>query len=93
MKKRLAMAFGGGSVLDAAKAVALLVTNPEQTLSAMTESSVLRPRLPLIAVPTTAGTGSETTNVTVIIDAVITKATSSPPRVSPGFRRPNAPGS
>ena len=59
------VAFGGGSVLDAAKAVALLVTNPEQTLSEMTESSVLRPRLPLIAVPTTAGTGSETTNVTV----------------------------
>ena len=64
------VAFGGGSVLDAAKAVSLLVTNPEQTLSEMTESSVLRPRLPLIAVPTTAGTGSETTNVTVIIDAV-----------------------
>ncbi len=64
------VAFGGGSVLDAAKAVALLVTNPDQTLSAMTEHSTLRPRLPLIAVPTTAGTGSETTNVTVIIDAV-----------------------
>ncbi|WP_411194243.1 iron-containing alcohol dehydrogenase [Salmonella enterica] len=48
------VAFGGGSVLDAAKAVALLVTNPDQTLSAMTERSTLRPRLPLIAVPTTA---------------------------------------
>ena len=64
------VAFGGGSVLDAAKAVALLVANPEQTLGEMTEHSELRPRLPLIAVPTTAGTGSETTNVTVIIDAV-----------------------
>lgn len=63
------LAFGGGSVLDAAKAVALLVTNPSLTLAEMTEHSVLRPRLPLIAVPTTAGTGSETTNVTVIIDA------------------------
>ena len=64
------VAFGGGSVLDAAKAVALLVANPEQTLGEMTEHSELQPRLPLIAVPTTAGTGSETTNVTVIIDAV-----------------------
>lgn len=64
------VAFGGGSVLDAAKAVALLFTNPGQTLADMTAQSVLRPRLPLIAVPTTAGTGSETTNVTVIIDVV-----------------------
>lgn len=63
------VAFGGGSVLDAAKAVALLVTNPEQTLAGITTQSVLRPRLPLIAIPTTAGTGSETTNVAVIIDA------------------------
>ena len=60
------IAFGGGSVLDAAKAVALLVANPEQTLGEMTEHSELRPRLPLIAVPTTAGTGSEATNATVV---------------------------
>jgi alcohol dehydrogenase len=33
------VAFGGGSVLDAAKAVALLVANPEQTLGEMTEHS------------------------------------------------------
>ncbi|EMY3399074.1 iron-containing alcohol dehydrogenase [Escherichia coli] len=64
------IAFGGGSVLDAAKAVALLVTNPDSTLAEMSETSVLQSRLPLIAIPTTAGTGSETTNVTVIIDAV-----------------------
>ncbi len=64
------IAFGGGSVLDAAKAVALLVTNPDSTLAEMSETSVPQPRLPLIAIPTTAGTGSETTNVTVIIDAV-----------------------
>lgn len=64
------LALGGGSVLDVAKAVALLVANPDAVLSDITEQSVLRPRLPLIAVPTTAGTGSETTNVTVIIDTV-----------------------
>lgn len=58
-------------MLDAAKAVALLVTNPDSTLAEMSETSVLQPRLPLIGtIPTTAGTGSETTNVTVIIDAV-----------------------
>lgn len=55
------IAFGGGSVLDAAKAVTLLVTNPDSTLAEMSETSVLQPRLPLIAIPTTAGTGSETT--------------------------------
>ena len=63
------IAFGGGSVLDAAKAVALLVTNPDSTLAEMSETSVLQPRLPLIAIPTTAGTGSETTLAAVITDA------------------------
>ncbi len=65
-----AIALWRRPVLDAAKAVALLVTNPDSTLAEMSETSVLQPRLPLIAIPTTAGTGSETTNVTVIIDAV-----------------------
>ncbi|MGS9064347.1 iron-containing alcohol dehydrogenase, partial [Salmonella enterica subsp. enterica serovar Infantis] len=40
------VAFVGGSVLDSAKAVALMVTNPDQTLRAMNERSTLRPRLP-----------------------------------------------
>ncbi len=55
------IAFGGGSVLeDTAKAVALLVTNPDSTLAEMSETSVLQPRLPLIAIPTTA---EETTSM------------------------------
>lgn len=62
------LAFGGGSVLDAAKAVTLLAANPTLTLSGAMQAGTLQPRMPLIAVPTTAGTGSEATNVTVIID-------------------------
>lgn len=63
------VAFGGGSVLDAAKAVALLVANPEQTLGEMTEHSELRPRLPLIAVPDVA-----------ILDAALTEGV--PPHIT-----------
>ncbi|GGP22516.1 iron-containing alcohol dehydrogenase family protein [Silvimonas iriomotensis] len=61
------IAFGGGSVLDTAKAIALLATNPDLRVAdlASAGNSTLT-RLPLIAVPTTAGTGSEATNVTVI---------------------------
>ena len=63
------LAFGGGSVLDAAKAVALVAANPTLKLEEVNSESGLLPRVPLIAIPTTAGTGSEATNVTVIIDA------------------------
>ncbi|KEY58807.1 iron-containing alcohol dehydrogenase [Serratia sp. DD3] len=61
------LAFGGGSVLDAAKAVAVLAANPALKLSALGPESRIAPRLPLIAIPTTAGTGSEATNIAVII--------------------------
>jgi alcohol dehydrogenase len=64
------LALGGGSVLDAAKAVAVLSTNPTLTLSDLRPESRLAPRLPLIAIPTTAGTGSEATQVAVIINAL-----------------------
>ncbi|MDN6088932.1 MAG: iron-containing alcohol dehydrogenase, partial [Enterobacterales bacterium] len=61
------IALGGGSVLDAAKATALQAANPTLNFAELTPSLRLKRRLPLIAIPTTAGTGSEATNVSVII--------------------------
>ena len=65
------VAFGGGSALDAAKAVALLLANPGTAVSDLEDAAHVLPRtMPLVAVPTTAGTGSEATTVTVITDSV-----------------------
>lgn len=63
------LAVGGGSTLDAAKAMSIAVTN---TKAIRDMAGLLRVRqvgLPLFAVPTTAGTGSEVTAVTVVSDA------------------------
>ncbi|MGE8407563.1 MAG: iron-containing alcohol dehydrogenase [Pseudomonas sp.] len=63
------LGLGGGSSLDAAKLVALLV-NSEQPLQALYGTDKARGRrLPLVLMPTTAGTGSEVTWVSVITDA------------------------
>ncbi|MDX9664403.1 iron-containing alcohol dehydrogenase [Pseudomonas sp. P5_152] len=62
------LGLGGGSSLDAAKLVALLV-NSEQSLEAMYGTDkALGQRVPLVLMPTTAGTGSEVTWVSVITD-------------------------
>lgn len=57
--------IGGGSPIDAAKAIALLIANPSET-----ETSLYTPKdlktLPLLAVPTTCGTGTEATPVSVL---------------------------
>ena len=52
--------IGGGSPMDAAKAIALMIANPEESESLLYESRPA-PVLPVVAVPTTAGTGSEVT--------------------------------
>lgn len=57
--------IGGGSALDLAKAVSLFGMNPDLKWSDIANKSHLN-RLPLLAVPTTAGTGSEATKVMVI---------------------------
>jgi len=64
------IAFGGGSVMDCAKAVGARVARPNKPLSKMKGILKVGKKIPtLIAVPTTAGTGSETTLAAVITDA------------------------
>ncbi|GAB7389349.1 iron-containing alcohol dehydrogenase [Bacillaceae bacterium] len=62
------LAVGGGSSIDTAKAVGILVTNSQPIMSMAGMDKVVYPLPPLIAIPTTCGTGSEVTNVTVITD-------------------------
>lgn len=64
------VAVGGGSVIDAAKAVAAAVANKTTPQRLVGLLKVRRPTLPFIAVPTTAGTGSETTVAAIISDPV-----------------------
>ncbi len=62
--------FGGGSSIDCAKAVGARIVKPKQSLSKMKGILKVHKKLPLlIAIPTTAGTGSETTLAAVITDA------------------------
>jgi len=65
------VAIGGGSVLDAAKAFAALSQHPLNTLRYLEkvgDTPLTGATLPLIAVPTTAGTGSEVTQNAVVTD-------------------------
>lgn len=58
--------FGGGSSLDVAKLAALLIGSGEDLDEAWGVAQAKGPRLPLVLVPTTAGTGSEVTPVSII---------------------------
>ncbi|MFP4474410.1 MAG: iron-containing alcohol dehydrogenase [Desulfatibacillaceae bacterium] len=61
------VAVGGGSVMDTAKAVNILVTEEVDDLLTLMGAEVLKkPLKPMVAIPTTAGTGSEVTYVAVI---------------------------
>lgn len=61
--------IGGGSCIDMAKVVSVLLTHGGEVSAYYGEFAVPGPVLPLIAVPTTAGTGSEVTPVAVILDS------------------------
>jgi alcohol dehydrogenase len=62
------VAVGGGSVIDAAKGIALAAVNPERGRALDYRGTFARPALPLVAVPTTAGTGAETNAFGVVTD-------------------------
>ena len=65
----LVIGVGGGSCLDLAKCIALLLTHGGRPQHYYGELKVPGPILPLIALPTTAGTGSEVTPVAVLSDS------------------------
>jgi alcohol dehydrogenase class IV len=65
------VAVGGGSSIDTAKAVNLLLTNPGDLMDYVNApvgkaQSPVNPLLPLVAIPTTTGTGSESTTICVL---------------------------
>jgi alcohol dehydrogenase class IV len=64
------IALGGGSVIDAGKAIAALLTNPGELMDYLEVvgkgNAIQNPAAPFIAVPTTAGTGSEVTRNAVL---------------------------
>ncbi len=62
------VALGGGSPMDTAKGIAILETGGGHIRDYKVPKSADRARLPVICIPTTAGTGSEVTRFTVITD-------------------------
>ena len=64
----LVIGLGGGSPMDVAKGVGLLATNPEPFSAYLEGRPPAHPSLPVVAIPTTAGTGSEVTPFAVFTD-------------------------
>ena len=76
------LGFGGGSALDVAKAAAVLATSGTDPLDHLevigAGRPIVRPGLPCIAVPTTAGTGSEVTRNSVLSSGAVKASLRSP---------------
>jgi len=65
----LVIALGGGSVLDAGKAAAVLANEPDSVAAYLDGQAVKSTGLPWLAIPTTSGSGAEVTRNAVISDA------------------------
>ena len=64
----LIISIGGGSAIDCGKGIAIRLTNDGELAEFMGVNKIPNPGAPLIAIPTTGGTGSECTKATVITD-------------------------
>ncbi len=62
------LAMGGGSAIDTAKAISVMASNPGSIEEYRGLGKVIKEGAPLIAIPTTGGTGSEVTQFTIITD-------------------------
>lgn len=58
--------IGGGSALDASKAIAMLLANPDKNENCLYDNSKKLPYLPIVTIPTTCGTGSEITPYSIL---------------------------
>lgn len=65
----LFVGIGGGSVLDLTKVLAVMQTNPGPVYDMIGSEKIEKPGLPVILIPTTAGTGSEVTNIAIFTDS------------------------
>lgn len=70
----LVIGFGGGSSMDVAKLVAVLAGGGQAITQIYGIGNVKGQRLPLVQVPTTAGTGSEVTNIAIVTTGASTKS-------------------
>jgi alcohol dehydrogenase class IV len=75
--------FGGGSSMDTAKLVALLFNQNQQLSDVYGINQAKGERLPLILIPTTAGTGSEVTQIAIVTTGQFTKAGVVAPQLLP----------
>lgn len=69
----IVIGIGGGSSMDVAKLIAVLAASEQPIASAYGIGNVKGTRLPLVQIPTTAGTGSEVTNIAIVTTGETTK--------------------
>lgn len=84
IKADFIIGIGGGSPLDAAKAAAYIAPNRHMTVNNLYDSPCTNDPLPTVAIPTTAGTGSEVTQYSVLTcRAIENKKTLKTPKIFP----------